>query len=73
MHKLKKSQIYKDHEEVKDVFTLLEKNMNCTNTIIDQIDYLLERKHLPDSILKILTSLRNTCAVNIMNIARLTQ
>lgn len=62
---------YSDQKEVKDVFHLLEKNVDCTNYVITQIDDLIENKVFSEPLHNILTLLRNTCAINVMNINRL--
>ncbi len=73
MRTLKNDYNFCNADEIEDVFNLLEKNVAATNKLIEHIDTLIENKCFPESIFKILTSLRNTCAVNVMNIARLTK
>ncbi|MEW7292632.1 hypothetical protein [Aquimarina sp. 2304DJ70-9] len=73
MQKLKKGYDYRNHEEVEDVFNLLEKNLDCTNKLINHIDNLIEKKYFSEPVHNVLTTLRNTCAVNVMNIAQLTE
>ncbi|GAA4277766.1 hypothetical protein [Aquimarina mytili] len=72
MRKLKKDYYCGDHEEIEGVFSLLEKNVDCTNQLIKHIDNLIENKYFSEPVHKALTLLRNTCAVNVMNIAQLT-
>ncbi len=64
---------FHNDNEIEDVLHLVEKNIDCTNKLIKRIDALIEKKHFPDSIFKILTTLRNTCAVNVMNITKLSK
>ncbi len=73
MYTIKNNCDYQNNDEVEDILNLVEKNVDCTNKLIKHIDNLIENKHFPESILKVLTSIRNTCAVNVMNIARLTK
>ncbi len=73
MYQPKKNCDYCNDEDIEDVFSLLEKNVDCTHTLINRIDDLIEHKYLSESIIKILTTLRNTCAMNVMNIAQLTK
>ncbi len=73
MYQPKKSCDYGNNEDIEDVFVLLEKNVNCTHTLINHIDDLIENKYFSESIISILTTLRNTCAMNVMNIAQLTK
>ncbi len=64
---------YSNNKEVEDILSLVEKNVDCTNKLIKHIDAIIERKYFQEPILKVLTTIRNTCAVNVMNIARLTK
>ncbi len=73
MHTLKNNCDYQNNDEVEDILNLVEKNVDCTNKLIKHIDNLIENKYFPQSILKVLTSVRNTYAVNVMNITRLTK
>ncbi len=73
MQKLKKSYDYRNHEEVEDVFNRLEKNVDCTNKLIKHIDHLIEKKYFSEPVHKVLITLRNTCAVNVMNIVQLSE
>ncbi len=73
MRTLKNDYNFCNTDEIEDVFNLLEKNVAATNKLIEHIDTLIESKCFPESIFKILTTLRNACAVNVMNIARLTK
>ncbi|WP_271782036.1 hypothetical protein [Aquimarina algiphila] len=72
MYNLKKNVEHND-DDVEDLFNLLEKNLNCTQTLIHHIDAFIERKHPNENMLNVLTTVRNTCAVNAMNITRLTR
>lgn len=56
--------------QVEDVFVMVEKNVSCTKSVIDHIDNLIEQKPLHESIHNALTELRNICAINVMNLAR---
>ncbi len=70
MYKLKKSYDNRNDEDVEDICTLLEANVDCTNKLIKHIDNLIEKKYFSEPIYKILISLRDTCAVNAMNIVK---
>ncbi len=73
MYKIKNDYDNRNNEDVEDVLNLVEKNVDCTNKLIQRIDILIENKHFSESILQILITIRNTCAVNVMNINRLTK
>ncbi|MDY8134107.1 hypothetical protein [Aquimarina sp. 2201CG5-10] len=70
MRKTNKTKVHPDIDEIQDVYALIEKNMDCTKKVILHIDFLIERTDLPETTIKSLTSLRNICAVNVMNLAR---
>ncbi|SEL81101.1 hypothetical protein SAMN04487910_3326 [Aquimarina amphilecti] len=60
-----------DTKEFKNVINLMQNNVDNTKDIINQIDIFLETKVLPKSMLDILTTQRNTYAVNVMNSIRI--
>lgn len=55
-------------EAINNVLYLIEKNLECTQSIILQIDHLIETNFLSDKIYSSLSALRNSCAMNIMNL-----
>ncbi|GAA4270980.1 hypothetical protein U6A24_03690 [Aquimarina gracilis] len=71
MHTTKSHYDYRNNDEVDDVLNLVEKNIDCTNKLINHIDNLIESKYFPEPTFRVLTSIRNTCAVNVMNITRI--
>ncbi len=73
MYSLKNNYDNRNADDIEDVYHLLKKNADTTKTLIQHIDALIESKHFPESILKILISIRNACAINVMNIARFTK
>lgn len=52
------------------VLEMINKNVNCTKSMITHIDYILEHKSLQESMIDSLTSIRNMCAINLMNLSR---
>ncbi|AXT63293.1 hypothetical protein D1816_24110 [Aquimarina sp. AD10] len=70
MHTIKNDCDYQSIDDVNDIYNLVKKNSNCAQLLIKHIDLLLENKHLSESIVQILTSIRNTCAIHVMNLAR---
>ena len=57
-------------EQINSVLYLIEKNLECTQSIILQIDDLIETNFLSDKIYSSLSALRNSCAMNIMNLSK---
>ena len=57
-------------EEMNNILYLIEKNLKCTQSIILHIDHLMETNLLSDKIYSFLSALRNSCAVNIMNLSK---
>ncbi len=73
MYSIKNKLDHRNDDDIENVINLLNENVDCTNKLIQHIDSLIEKKHLSETILRILKKIRNTCAVNMMNLARLTK
>ena len=58
MYTVKNDCDYRNNDDVENILNLVEKNIDCTNKLINHIDTLIESKYFPESILKILTSIR---------------
>ncbi|MBQ4820341.1 hypothetical protein [Aquimarina sp. MMG016] len=70
MYKTIKNDNLVKNEEIEGVYRLIEKNMDCTKKVIKHIDVLIENRLYPESAFKSLTSLRNVCAINVMNLLK---
>ncbi len=73
MYSVKKNYDSPKDEDMEGVLHLLEKNIDCTDILINHIDGLIENTYFPKPFHDILTAIRNTCAVHVMNITRLTK